>query len=230
MADLNLTSVYETTLFGVQDGQAIRNVLHHAAIDDSPGPVAGVDTLLALAEEVVEGWRANILPVLVREYELVQAVCVEITNRDHAPPNATLTYGAVETLGLGGTTYRGARNVDALPTYSAVAVRKIVNRRGRKYRGSMRIGGVAEADTDENELTDTAATNFQTAVSGIHGVFTIAGGAMQLDIGVFAKQSYLLYSPGGANPRSQWFQVDNLTVQDLITSQVSRKRKKQLGA
>lgn len=153
---MSYDTVYEVSVKGRgKDLGRIDNVQHLRFVDTI---VANLGDLHECLNNWALFWQAFILPNCSVHYEVLQYTIKEINGWSFIGPNKAIHYGMTAVLAGNGGTDVGGIITDGLPNYVAFTVQKKTSTAGRRYRGSMRVGGVVEADTDENTLQPAAIT------------------------------------------------------------------------
>lgn len=224
MAMIDSFRLYELSVKGVADGQAIVNVFHYASA--SGGTVWGPDSTIQLLSAFRTDWRTFVIPALSESYSVVSYSLRELLStivNPTPPPPLRIPIGVQE--GLPGTLLdQGQRVGDSCPTFVAVSYRKRASISTRRTRGSFRLGTVAEADTLLNQLSAAGEVVFDPAT--ISGILSLEPGdppgALML-MQIFSPTS-LLERPAGSAPRGDAVEVLSIAKNNFLGSQVSRKR------
>lgn len=231
MSLINANHVIRLVLRGNASGQEIVNVLHYVPLLEPIPPNNFVSQYSHAFTFAIDRWKAIILPHLSSTYTLHGASLRVIEGK--APligvippgqPVAKLVYGdgidadvfAPNTGGVIG---------EASPTFVAATIRKITGRAGKKWKGSMRLGPIAEASTDNNLIKPVPYASLVDDIDGIMelGPLTVGGNEF-LRLSVFSLQDYVVDNNGSEVIPAQTAQrVTSVTVNQNLGSQVSRK-------
>lgn len=226
-------AIYEVTVNGACDGQAVVNQLHFAT--QSPADPNQDHTMQHLLTGFIGLWRNSVLTRLSSAYKVVRYTVVEYSlwlqgagaiERKFIVNQADERLGDVEDdLGL----VAGAW----LPTYVTVTGRKKVLRAGRRFHGSTRLSPIVEADTlagAGNTLTDAAYVAFSGTFSNFAGPLLVNPGADQstLRLQIFHKAWAYKTNPPNSTAREQADQVTATWCNRQVGSQLSRKRSNNL--
>jgi len=229
--------VYEFAVEGVSDGQAINNVLHAITVDLSP--VDNDVPLASLLGRFRQFWRDEVLMELPTAYTVLRYTLREyvawVPSLPPPPPAVQIDFGHftqgawLELKGSGTAADDGQRAGAWSPTYQAVTVRKRVLKAGKKYRGSMRLGPILEADTEAtmgNRLTDARFADFEGIASAVMGLWTATEGTQSVDFrfAVFHKAYTMKHGGPGGPARFLADAIDIASINRYVGSQVSRKR------
>lgn len=225
MGVITRDGVLEVIVSGEMENQAHINILHFAAENIVP---PGVNLGLEEALEGIAGWyRSNLLPELLN-INIVEYVGRVITGTETVQGVKRLTFGD-QAIIAGGTPADSAPAGDSLPSFNAYGIRKFARNAGRDFRGNMRLGGVAEADTFNNEIAFVKRGKVQLALDAIlTGVNTPGDDNQQYKVllAVFAETSYLRVNVTEDNtPIVFTSRVEKLILNKFVTSQVSRKQR-----
>jgi hypothetical protein len=248
MAALVEGDVIRVTINGVAAGQAVKNVLWYFL----ETLVGDVDSTL-IAPVVSGMWQAQVLPALSDSYEVQSYVVQRFAMLLQSPNTVPVTpirlrqRFNVKHTELGGVADVGGVAGAALPTYVAAAFTKTsagpqdtiykpvaahasVPDMEKQMRSSMRIGTLPEAYTeaaDQNVLTAAAVAALGDIGTDIM-TFNVPNGGSNANFDMVIPSEFLdglprpsaLVSP----PIVMGFQyVDAITLQPLVSSQVSRK-------
>lgn len=225
--------LWELTLVQRQETQRILNVSHWLATAQTG---AGVFTH-GLASFFFVLAKNEFKDKAPPTFQYRQVVAKRVTGAIQLPPNfnvphptRTLYGEQAETNPI--TTDVGMLNEDSVPSFVAVAGRKRTAAPSKLYRGSVRVSGLTEPQTEVNGqfLTDPAWSAWQTSMTNVYGVAMLA--AIITDPGNDTTMTPVVWSPVdyawngvGPDPALATRQVLQVQAVQRITSQVSRKRK-----
>jgi len=227
--------VVEVIVFGLMDGQSVLNVFHYKLMDYALSGNVQV-TVKTISDGVRTLWRNQICPLLSQGYSVVQYQATVLLHTfvvpDSNPPRINVQVGD-RSISPGVPNFDiGTKAGDPLPTFNAIGAIKRTAKGGRDGKGAIRLGPFPDTDIDGN--------NVDTVINGA----------------VIAALEVLLVSEDPFNPtdkyvpqgallrRTAWFKAPPVVTPpaayaELITavearpyasSQVSRKKKKTIGA
>lgn len=226
MAVLDPNAVYEVTVRGSANNQAILNVFHYQVEEplSDPGANGTEENFLA---EVKEAWDATVLPKLWVGYGVESYNLKRITGTEPVPPPGTGNRLIVPfQFAIPGTIDElGTRTGEPLPTYSAVGYRKRTPNPSRNGRGAFRLGPVMEEDTTGgNALNAGAVALFSPAsLEPLRRVLITIAASFPMEMVVFSETLALL-TPN-TTPRLFAFEVQTIQLNPFITTQNTRKQR-----
>lgn len=211
----------------VQDEQAVYNILDYKPESTNPQFGSSIQQCVAAFSSF---WLSNALAIQSDSLGVaeIQGIAIEGTRTNPNDPNTRLLKFGDYHSQVPGSGNFGAIVGPALPTYVAATFRKKTAKAGRSKRGSMRFGGLVEADTGTstpNVLTTPAKTALE--VFGANLLIPLAAGVAgdTLKLGVLA-QTDMLRDTVPVTVASNWIEVCTaISVNSYVGSQVSRKRR-----
>jgi len=220
-------SVYEMTNSAKgKDGGKIVNINHFQFPDTV---TADQGDLFEFLDNWALFWQSSILPNLSVFYEVEQYTLKEIIGWETVAGKKRLKYGLTAVQAGDPGTDVGGIVTDGLPNYVAFTVQKKSLFAGRTKKGSMRIGGVVEADTDENSLQPAAILWVKTAIDTLifPGISINAADTLFINWAIFSPTTFFsdptMEHPATAEPRLHSVQVVGKIINPLVGSQTSRK-------
>lgn len=222
---VTVNQLVEITVAGRCQGQEILNVFHYRTANPATFPPAGA-LINFLASPFRELWRNNILPrlgdlYLVEVYRLRSLVSTVQTSPGPPPVRNVVQMDAFDLPGTGLDV--GAKAGDILPTFNAVACRKVSDRAGRRYRGGSRFSPITEADQGNNNLIMAEVLAWQVASFNLFTTPIESGLLEVFEMAVFSATSALEPAPPETNLRQYTAKVTGSVVNPMVSSQVSRK-------
>ena len=226
--------IIEVTFVGEADAQSVYNVMHYQV---DPGITGGSISVDSMINALTLGWEENVVPQLSETYEFKegraqQIISVVNTTPPTVEPCPAPPFQYEVIYGSWGVDYPAAPVAlggiagPALPTYGAIACTKRSEKRGKYWRGAMRLGPVAEASTeadDQNKLVNLYEKDVETAMATFLLVNSvIPGGEVMFKMVIFSKTRAARFA-GEAMSESASL-VTGINTRELVTSQVSRKR------
>lgn len=224
--------VYETRIKYVQNGQLIQNIFHgylkDAQLNDFTGAIASDDFCTAIADF----WKAFVAvfqstTMEAAEVEVLQVVRVdpgeEINGRQRPPK---MVYSFRDILELT-PQYNGENVGEAMPSYVAATIQKRATQDQKAMFGSLRVGGLMEAHTtapDMNELEPNIKLSIGLFAKELEvplKVGAIAGEDVVWLWSVFSRTE----AAGQGDPYPHCYRITDTRVNDVLGSQVSRKRR-----
>lgn len=175
MYNLHAERVQEVAVRQTYLGQQVVNILHFEPTQaggnwpDAPAVPTSQDLLAYVATNL---WS----PIVARQVDGLEVVKFEVKEIDGyngSAVNPSPHYSATDEFVPAVPTF-GSIAGAGLPSYAAVTVRKLTALPGRRWRGSCRIAGIPEADSnaaDGNRLTAAAHAAWINAVSTWHSDF-----------------------------------------------------------
>lgn len=232
----NVNRIQELTFLCEQDGQAVMNILHCmlcTAQGDIPAAVGATSQQIWAAYYGV--WIAEILPLLSNQLRYVSTTVREIIRVNPGPgegfqPPFQIVYGNEDLIESSGTVVGGTVG-QALPTYVAATLQKRGFTLERELRtfGSMRIGGIPEAATDEvdgseNSLGAAFRSGMNSFAEDLIQPISIVGDTY-LRMGILNRREAAVGSAlGGTGAHEGFAPWGNYKVNKFVGSQISRKR------
>lgn len=223
--------LYEIRVIGTQQGQAAINIFHFKEGEFNDPSEA--DTIQAGLTAFRAKWRLNILPKVSDSYAVfqyeIQSILDNRTPRAVPGPNDELyniVYGSQFILG-GEAADVGEIATAALPTCVAAGIRKVAATTERWGRGSWRLCGLVEADTEAVTCDQLTALRKASILANATAMLQVTVGEtpMSLDMVVFGKTTWLKQA-NPSTPRDNYVSVvDSVVVNPFVTTQVSRKRR-----
>jgi len=215
-------------------GQACNNTFHY--IIQTLSGEGMIDAVTAFRTD----WRANILPLLVVDYQVLKYIGAEISGFEflHAAPDHRYGIRYIDSVELvGDTSDNGLLDEDALPSYAAVSATKKVGtitdfdevdlNLERRLRGGVRFSGLPlsalEPETP-NKLEADVYAAWNTAVPLLKSI-TTAGLLAAMEVISTTKNNAprVLFDGPDRTPRPARGTVSSLVVSPFVSSQVSRK-------
>lgn len=228
MAELQHQEVYEVVTVAQADDQAFINVMHYVGRQVQPGanPAFGIFLL-----DWQKKWTTSILPNVSATYEVLYYEIRHIN--DAFSRGATTTGGIKYWFGYDLQDLLEAEGDEVgqlpgphLPTFCAVNFRKSPEKRDRKYRGSLRLGPIPEADTeadDQNVITDVAHARHEALAETLNSSIDVAdGGDFYMDPVVASRKGAWENLDAGFDAWTS--PIGAFRPSQLVSSQVSRKR------
>lgn len=130
------------------DGVPIQNTLHFQRVGATPADAQ------ELANDLVAGWEANVMPFLSVKLKLNSVIVV-----DQQAEGSTVAFSPPAGTGVGG------EGGESLPNETAFCISFHTARRGRSYRGRIYIPGISEASRDgTNRVQALFATNMRIGI------------------------------------------------------------------
>lgn len=232
MAISDLSTV-QITVRGQSNGQSVVNVLHYIPSMLAPAFSSTPDQILNAFRSA---WRAAVLPHISQHYAAVEYALVEIrgTEADPNNPNAfRLRLGEAGVIAGVAVSDQGVLTTDPLPTYCAATFQKRTLEAGRSKRGSLRLGGIVEAQTEAtqpNTLTAAARNALANVSTFLTQVLSTGVAGDTLNPCVFSRELLLR----GVNPKNDTlgarFAITKVILNAFVGSQVSRKQRATMGA
>jgi hypothetical protein len=229
MAEVAGNKVYEITVRGVADGQAVNNVFHY--ITEEAIPVGTLPTEAEFLDTFRDRWQ-NCLGSFHDSYS-VQEYFMKRANRAVFPGRRPglithVEYDNQEVI-TGDAADFGTLTGDVLPTYVAVGYKKVTTSVGRSWRGNMRVGPVIEAHVDVNLLNAAGRINWAESVFDPLKRILLPVTSFPMLLVVFSKHSSDQIGLTD-NMRQYTRPVVRWRRNNYISSQVSRKRRASLGS
>lgn len=222
--------VLEVAIHGAAGGQRIVNIFHLRIRSGESVPVDGLP-LSTIEISMRADWLITIRTELSNQWVWQRNVLRTIDNRIPRPPARPGArprryafqnrYREVFEFAIP-TETRGSRLGEALPTLSALGIRKVTNRAGRSYRGGMRVGPLLEEDTSFNLWTPTALARIQPIVNTMFTNPRVSGG-VALEHVVFGAAAMWTSTASTIVPRDFTGLILSTPLKSTVTSQVSRK-------
>lgn len=225
-------TLYQHTIFGEQDGQAVLMVNHWAFLD--AGEFAGETAEVADVNGVLNvEYAQHVLPLQldvfgVNSYKTEAIGSFDVITDPANPTETILEKHEVASTEVGGIT----PSTDPMPTFNAVSVRKLTTRQGTQIRGGCRLCCLEEADVVHNTLIQAKIDAVQ---AGMGAYFTPTSvttslGTQLLYPMVFSRKVLLEEAGNPANPGSDSSaEITGVFTSKFVSSQVSRKRRRRLG-
>lgn len=233
----------EVRVMGQAQNQAIQNVFHYR-VDIAP---VGVVTIEDVAIGFQSMWQGVVCPLLHSDYHVVNYEVLRIAGAVFLPgqtaPNGKTRLDYDELHSEQGVALdQGTKATDPLPTFGAIGFRKSCGKtrdQGGQFianagllSGGFRLGPIVEADTvaaDGNSLTAgivTAATGVETPIIDL--IVDAPNGMLRLEV-ISLERNKLPRLAGAGVPTFATADVNALTINPLITTQVSRKARIRYG-
>lgn len=217
--------VAEVRHFGTADGQAVNNFLYWRIKAGQSVPAGGVP-LTDIITGVLVGWDANFTNQLHSSFTRVRTEALAISGREPAKqPSRYLwkpTYREkAENIVTSWTP--STRTGEALPLYNALGIRKVTNRPGKGFRGSMRLSPFLEVDNTYNDWTSTFKTTMSSAIDWLKNELTIGG--ILIEPVVLSKSLMLTVVTPTIVPADYAARIVSVGINPYVSSQVSRKKR-----
>lgn len=223
-------TVVQAEFYGIREGQSIQNVLHWSNLDETPFGSASQYTAIDLETLIQTQFTTNLIPEIHQDYTLERIVFKHITSIFWGLNKENVSFGTAKVtdtpVGIAGGL---APSTEPMPTFNSIGIQKIAENRTKFYRGSMRLDGVREGDSDKNLLDGVRVVAVQNAMNLFNVPLTVVD-----DLGVNKDFHFSIfsrtfgYTPGGTetDPGATNCQaVAQTLVKGLVTSQVSRKQR-----
>ncbi len=230
---VTVDQIVEISVNGVASGQAINNVFHYKPVTLNPNFVT---TLQQCLEAFRTMWRNTVLGGLSTSYAVLRYKGRALigTRVDPANPNnIILNIGDVGDLTGDPITDLGGTAGAALPTYTAMTLRKLSGVGGKRKKGSCRLGPIPESYTeaaDQNKLTAAATAVGLVAAGGLKGTLgpVVVGDTL---VPVIMSRASLFPTPPAVQPNmtGKWIGISDILLNPYVGSQVSRKQRSTFG-
>lgn len=221
------TSVIEIVVLGASaSGQQVNNVFHYRDVLAEVFPYTNTN-LANGVNAFAANWRAFILPLLSVDYKVLtyrgRALVGVVTNTT-PPPDTRFDVGEQFdlTAPVGDV---GVKAGTVAPSFTAFGNQKLVDRAGRNFRGSFRLGTIQEIDVSGNLLTVPVHDALQTATTAfVQATLDLAFEGPFWEMCVLSRTLALAAPPPFTDLRSLTAKVLNTKSNTFATSQVSRKQ------
>jgi len=163
--------VYEVVTRGVdlRSGLILENILHLRQKDQTPPPIFGTEIagsdLNQLALTFRNAYGLAILPGVSEHYRMEDVTVKQIIGYEPGVGGDKVVYGEQGISLAGGPFDQGSVLGEATPQAVAMSVAKKSSKAGKSFRGSMRIGIIAEDSQSNGALTDAAVGTAQTRMN-----------------------------------------------------------------
>lgn len=149
----------------LRSGQTLLNILHWrpekpaTAYDAAVGTVTSTGILSA----IYNAWLTVIIQTSIH-YELIDITVREVVGTQTVGGARRLLYRGLDIKTSDPGADRGQQAGETLPPNMSASIRKVTNKSGRFYRGSMRFGLIPEAKQSNGALTSAYKVALQSAV------------------------------------------------------------------
>lgn len=228
---LNTSYVYEATVSGVAQGQAVVNVLHYFIQRDYAGVNPAPQSMAEMLAKFVDDWRAGIVVTLPAAYTALAYTIKEITGSRIKPGTSAveLTYGQGLSAAGGAAEDVGQLAGDILPTFNTATLQKLTGQLGRDKRGSIHLGPIREQDTNNNTLLAGIQGDLLDGMNGLDTLPLVNPAALNMVMCIFSKTNQLRGAQPNNNPAANATRIIGFFTNANIGSVLRRKKKRLLG-
>lgn len=224
---------YEVTIRGVdlRSGQVFNNVLFYRnrqlAAPLGYGVSIVTSDLLTFINNVAVRWAVTLDDVVSEHYRMETITGKQVVNYSGVIGEPqVLIYGDVSVANFGTVNDQGDLAGETCPSYCAMSIRKVSDRAGRRYRGSMRIGPVTEAVQSNGTFT-VAQHALNVTAAAAFAATPVENGApgldKSMDVCILSKMDIFFAAQPLVSSDEYMATVTIMIPHKNLGSQVSRK-------
>lgn len=218
----NNESVLLVTHYGTSDGTAIVNTTCWARVDATGAPFTDAGTRV-MTQKIAEAWRLQVVPQLSAGYTYDRTVGKEVLSWTTGAGGAKILQFGENWEDVIGSGIAGGVAGEHLPSLVAGTVALSSGFTSRSTKGRIRLGPLAESQSQGNSLTPAAQTAIGTAM-GLYLAPFLSAPDVPGDVApVVMSRKRLFSAASGTPPYDFSYFVTDYTVRAILGYLKSRK-------